>query len=170
MTAKLGPGLPGYLPGVLRIFTIALGVGIADRLSKSLACGMLPLGRSVPVMPGIFHITLVFNTGAAFGIFKGAAAFFIVAAVIAILAIAFYVMRRSSVDRLMSFALGLILGGAISNLVDRVRYGYVIDLLDFRVWPVFNIADSCITIGTLILALKIIIASRKDQEHASGHP
>ncbi|MBN1526721.1 MAG: signal peptidase II [Candidatus Omnitrophica bacterium] len=145
------------MTGAFFVLFVALCAGALDRLSKYAVCASLGYGGSVPVVPGIFHLTLTRNTGAAFGILKDGRFFFIGASLAAIAAIAVYISRRSPKDMLVSLALGLILGGASGNLVDRIRYGYVIDFLDFRVWPVFNIADSCITIGTIILVLKICI-------------
>lgn len=146
-----------HLRGAFFVMTVALCAVFLDRLSKCTACAALESGGSVAVIPGIFHLTLVRNTGAAFGILKDGRLFFIGASVFAIIAIIAYIARRAPKDMLLSLALGLILGGAAGNLADRVLYGHVIDFLDFRVWPVFNIADSCITIGTVILVLRICI-------------
>ena len=146
-----------HLRGAFFVLSVALCAIFLDRLSKCAACAALESGGSVAVIPSIFHLTLVRNTGAAFGMLKDGRLFFIGASVVAIIAIIAYIARRTPKDMLVSLALGLILGGAAGNLADRVLYGYVIDFLDLRVWPVFNIADSCITIGTIILVLKICI-------------
>ena len=92
------------------------------------------------MLPGVFHVTLVHNTGAAFGILKNEPKFLIGISVAAVLAIVFFLRRRS-------FSWALIIGGTFGNLYDRLQYGYVIDFLDFRVWPVFNLADASICIG-----------------------
>ena len=81
---------------------------------------------------------------------------------IVIVMIAVYLIRSRSVERVLAISLGLILGGAAANLIDRVWLGYVIDFLDFRIWPVFNIADSCITIGTIILAVNILFGKERN--------
>ena len=112
------------------------------------------------MVPRLFHITLVLNSGAAFGLFKGRSVFFTVSTVIVITFICFYIIRGGCKDLMTLTALGLILGGAAGNLIDRAAFGYVIDFLDFRIWPVFNIADASITIGAFILAIKLIFGKR----------
>jgi signal peptidase II len=142
---------------MIQLSLIAVAIVIIDRLTKYILCGNLSDGRSIKVIPGVFHLTLVFNTGSAFGLFKGWAHFFVITSVIVIALIIFYTWRCRYKDILLITALGLILGGAIGNLIDRVMFGYVIDFLDFRVWPVFNIADSSITIGAILLASKVLL-------------
>lgn len=103
------------------------------------------------------NITLVKNTGAVFGLFKGSNILFTILALIAIAVIAmiFFKTRKRS----FSFRLSLIfiLSGALSNLIDRLRFGYVIDYIDLKFWPVFNIADSAITTGIILLMLIMLI-------------
>lgn len=119
-------------------------------------------GSTVPVIKGIFHLTLVENTGAAFGIFRDHPAVFVaIAAGFSFLVVLFIVIKRRVLSAPEKFALSLILGGTLGNLTDRLRFGYVVDFLDFRVWPVFNAADSCITIGAVLLAWSILTASGK---------
>ncbi|MBN2452783.1 MAG: signal peptidase II [Candidatus Omnitrophica bacterium] len=139
------------------IFLTAAVIFAADRLSKYLAAANLDPGESVRVISGIFHITLVLNNGAAFGIFKSGAGFFIVFSIAAIALMMFFIMRSHTMDVITATAFAFILGGASGNLVDRLKFGYVIDFLDFRVWPVFNIADSAITIGVILLALAMFL-------------
>jgi len=134
---------------------IASLVIIVDRLAKYLVFSGFFEGQSVPVIPRIFHLTLVLNTGAAFGLLKNKNQFFIISSLIVIALIVAYVFFGKCRDLVMLSALGLILGGAIGNLTDRLLFGYIIDFLDFRVWPVFNIADSAITAGSLLLILRL---------------
>ena len=129
---------------------------ILDQISKFYISSALSLGQSIPVVRDIFHISLVYNTGAAFGLFKNQKIFFIIltaAVVTYIIRDLFSHGRRYSLGRRV--ALGLILGGAAGNFVDRLRLGYIIDFLDFRVWPVFNLADSAITVGIIILGIEL---------------
>ena len=137
---------------------IASSVVVIDRLTKHFFCSNLSRGQSIKIIPGIFHLTLVFNTGSAFGLFKEGNLFFIITSILVITLIIFiYCLRRCHYkDMVVIAAFGLISGGAIGNLIDRVLFGYVIDFLDFRVWPVFNIADSAITAGAVLLAVKIL--------------
>ena len=127
-----------------------------DQLSKMLVSNNLSLGQSQQIIKGIFYLTLVHNTGAAFSIFKDQALVFIVISVLAILSIVIY-LKKSKRIFIQDIALSLILGGALGNLVDRLRFGYVVDFLDFRVWPVFNVADSAITIGAFLLIVGLLI-------------
>lgn len=145
---------------IFKVLSVSSFVVIVDRLTKYILFKNLSLGESVRVVPGLFHITLVLNSGAAFGLFKGRSVFFTISSVLIIAFICFYIWRGGCKDLLMLTALGLILGGAVGNLIDRVVFGYVIDFLDFRIWPVFNIADASITIGAFILAIRLIFNKR----------
>lgn len=136
-----------------------------DQITKYLAERYLASLGTLSVIQGIFHLTLVHNNGAAFGIFKGGALFFIILSLISI-AVIFILMIRKDIflkvfavepgNRFVRICLGLILGGAFGNLIDRLRNVYVIDFLDFRIWPVFNIADSAITIGGIMLCVAML--------------
>lgn len=136
-----------------------LSVIAFDRLTKILAVNMLAEGRSLPVLPDMFHLTLVFNTGAAFGLLRGQRLFFTVISILAVLFIVYYILKNKAAGSISLIALGLIAGGALGNLFDRMRYGQVIDFLDLRIWPVFNIADSAITVGAAILIVRMLIGS-----------
>lgn len=138
------------------VFLAAALVFIADRLTKYIIINSLTAAESKRVIPGIFHITLVLNNGAAFGIFRNMGVAFILMTFAAVVLILLYVLRSKAMSTPIAAAFGLILGGALGNLVDRIKFGYVIDFLDFRVWPVFNIADSAITLGAMILVLNVI--------------
>ncbi|MBM3248405.1 MAG: signal peptidase II [Candidatus Omnitrophica bacterium] len=143
---------------MLNIIVFVLVI-IADQISKNMLFSNLSLGQSVPVIPRIFHITMVYNTGIAFGLFKNQTVLFSAISFFVIVLIIFSILeqkRRKDINHLEVFALYLILSGAIGNLIDRFRFGYVIDFLDFRVWPVFNIADSAITIGMILILIRCI--------------
>lgn len=170
----------------LMIFIITLSVLFTDQLAKLLATRNLLLNQSVPLIKGIFHLTLIHNRGAAFGILKNHTPLFIFISILAIILIYFAIQNNKS--RMYSFhpvrniasakecgkisngvyniSLALILSGALGNLVDRLRLGYVIDFLDFRIWPVFNLADSAITIGAILLGYSIL----KNTETRAGKP
>jgi signal peptidase II len=135
------------------IFIIVFAILALDRLTKLFFVHSLAAGDSIPVIKGYFHFTLVYNRGAAFGMLKDQIPFFILTSGIAIFFILLNFKKSTASEKL---ALGLILAGAIGNLVDRIFLGYVIDFLDFHVaphfyWPVFNIADSALTIGACML-------------------
>jgi len=142
-------------------FIAASIVFVLDRITKMAAVGNMSYGESIKILPGIFHITLVLNNGTAFGLLKGQNALLAVFSALAAIVIAFYAVTRKSAKTVVSLALGLILGGALGNLLDRVKLGYIVDFLDFRVWPVFNVADSCITIGIVLLLWNMLIKKRQ---------
>ena len=143
---------------------IAFLIILFDQISKDIARGHLRLGESLPIIKNFFHLSLVFNTGAAFGLFRNETIFFILAACVAIIAIVRTLKFKifySTEFSLQSISLILILAGAIGNLIDRIRFGYVVDFLDFRIWPVFNIADSSITIGACLLIFGLLRGYKK---------
>ena len=131
---------------------MASAVLAADQAAKWLALKFLSHVPTVPVLPGIFHLTLVRNSGVAFGLFQGQG-LWITLGTLAILAGLFRAALRPEGGKWAPICLALILGGAVGNLMDRMRFGGVIDFLDFRIWPVFNLADSCITVGAALLAV-----------------
>ena len=143
----------------LSLFTVSLIV-FMDRVTKIFFSNILDEGESLPVIRNVLHMTLVHNTGIAFGLFKNQGIVFIIVPLIAIVLliynIYYYKSNDEKLSRLYIVAFSLILAGAIGNLIDRIYYGYVIDFVDLQVWPVFNVADSAITIGALIIALKCI--------------
>lgn len=136
-----------------------------DRFTKIFFSKLLTLGESLPVIHHVLHMTLVHNTGIAFGLFKNQGIVFIIIPIIAIILLIFniyyYRNNNEELSRVYIIAFSLILGGAIGNLIDRIYLGYVVDFIDFRIWPVFNIADSAITIGAVIILLKCIPSSAK---------
>ena len=143
------------------IFVIALLTFLLDRITKFAIITNFSQGDILVVIRKFFRITLVFNTGTAFGLLKGANFLFVVLSLAVIIFILLYTHKDRSARLNLAVPLGLIVGGAVGNLLDRVRYGYVIDFIDFRVWPVFNVADSAITIGMIILAWKILFYKPK---------
>ncbi|MDQ3855071.1 MAG: signal peptidase II [Chloroflexota bacterium] len=108
------------------------------------------------IIDDLLWFRLVHNTGAAFGMLRDASVLFSVAAVAVALGVVFYSRRIASASLLVRVVLGLELGGALGNLLDRIRYGHVIDFIDVRLWPyVFNVSDACITIGVCLLLLHL---------------
>lgn len=148
------------------VYSLVTTIGIVffDRITKVFFSGLLQFGESLPVIRNVFHFTLVHNTGIAFGFFKNQGIVFIVIPIIAIILLVFNIYYYRQANEILSrtyiVSFSLILGGAIGNLIDRIRYGYVIDFIDFRIWPVFNIADSAITIGALIIGFKCFQLSK----------
>jgi len=144
---------------------IALIIFVSDFFIKSYLKDNFAY-QSIPVIKSIFHITIVFNKGAAFGLLKGYSNILIYIGIIFIIVL-FAVIKKDAKNSMLSMAaLGLILGGALSNMFDRVAYGFVVDYIDFRVWPVFNLSDMCISIGVGIFMLQSFFSNGK--KHISG--
>ena len=148
----------------LAIMTTCLVIFI-DRVTKLFFDKLLNYGESLPVIRNFLHMTLVHNTGIAFGFFKDQGIIFIIIPIVAIILLAvniyYYRQNNEALSRTYIVAFSLILGGAMGNLGDRIVYGHVIDFIDFRVWPVFNIADSAITVGAILIAFKCFKLSAK---------
>ncbi|MBT9170919.1 MAG: Lipoprotein signal peptidase [Actinobacteria bacterium] len=143
------------------MFALALLVVLLDQLTKYLINGNLPLGDSLPLIPGVLHITHVDNPGAAFGLFQNQRLLLIIISLVAIAFILLFHRRSRSESIWVPFGLGLALGGAIGNLIDRIIHGKVTDFIDFRIWPVFNLADASVVIGLTLLAYCLLIGKGK---------
>ncbi|MDO8886477.1 signal peptidase II [Candidatus Oleimmundimicrobium sp.] len=139
------------------LILVSFSTFLFDQLTKLYIRQNFSVGESAPVIDNIFHITYVQNNGAAFGLIPNqqTVLFFITFFVILIIAVFSIISRPKEIS--MQLALGLILGGAVGNLLDRLLIGTITDFLDFRIWPVFNVADSAIVIGTIILLWTIKI-------------
>ena len=133
------------------IFSTALIILILDQITKFLIRANFQLSQSVPVIKNILHFTYITNTGSAFGLFKGYKLFFVFFSIIVIIIILYNLKKIKQNQKLMQFSVGFLLGGTIGNLIDRILYGHVVDFIDFRIWPVFNVADSAVTISVIIL-------------------
>jgi signal peptidase II len=145
----------------LYFFLIVTAVFLVDQLSKLLIVRTMALHQSIPVINNVFHITYVHNYGAAFGILAHRTGFFVLVTLAVALLILAYLRHLPVGHHLLRTALALQFGGALGNLADRVRFGYVIDFFDFRVWPVFNVADMAIVIGIGLLILDIARTPRE---------
>jgi signal peptidase II len=160
---------------ILLIFSI--GVLLLDQWTKSLVLEKLPLYHRVEVIPGFFNLTHVRNTGGAFGIFGGekgglGSILFVVVSFVAIGVIIFLFVKIKENEKALALSFALILSGAAGNLVDRLRYGEVVDFLDFHLstyhWPAFNVADSAICIGIGLMALELLKGDQKRSTKAKA--
>ena len=142
--------------GGLSLF-IMLAALVADQFSKYLVLTSMYPGQSIPET-GFFRFTYVTNTGSAFGLFPNQTFFLIIASFLGIgILLVFYHIHRVS-SPILRISLGLQLGGAIGNLMDRLRLGYVVDFIDVGAWPVFNLADSAIVVGLVGLVFTMLTA------------
>lgn len=139
--------------GMIRlVLMLSLPLYLLDQATKALVFLWVDPSDVIPVIPGFFNIVRVYNTGAAFGMLKGANTFFMVLSVVALIVVTVMIWRRVFRDRLARVAAALLLAGIAGNLTDRILHGHVVDFLDFILplygrWPAFNIADSCICIA-----------------------
>jgi signal peptidase II len=159
---------------VLLIF--CFGILLLDQWTKCLIVQKLTLYQRVEVIQGFFNIIHVRNTGGAFGIFGGekgglGSILFVVVSLIAIGSLVFLFIKLGENEKTLALSFSLVLSGAIGNLIDRLRYGEVIDFLDFYLssthWPAFNVADSAICIGIGLMALELLKRDKKKLKSSS---
>jgi signal peptidase II len=157
--------MPLEFRGRLKYLLLVLVILTLDRWTKLLIQSQFDLHETATVIDGFFNVTYVRNTGVAFGIFSSISSpvktvLLSIFTTCAALFVIVYSLRSSIRNRLLQTALALILGGALGNLYDRLVYGYVVDFLEFYIgayhWPSFNIADSAISVGVVLLAIEII--------------
>ena len=144
----------------------ALFIILLDQASKLYIQHSMHIGESIAVIEGIFHITYIENPRTSFGLFEYNSSFFVIAVLISvILVILIYKKIIFKKDPFMYVPLTLVLGGAVGNLIDRVRIdGMVIDFIDFRIWPVFNFADSAIVCGMLVLLIHVLFHAPEKED------
>ena len=138
---------------------VALAALAADQLTKAIVTSELALNEEAHVV-GPFSIHHVQNSGIAFGFFASATSLVILLTGVAVVWMIYFFARSGSRHTVLPVALGLVIGGSVSNLVDRVRLGHVTDFLDLRFWPAFNLADSFIVVGVLILLGALVVTDR----------
>lgn len=138
------------------MFWVIIAVIIAaDQYTKYLAIKKLSQIDTYPLIKGVFHLTYVENRGAAFGMLQNKQWFFIIVTIIVFIGVLLYMHKnKEQMNIFLVVVLAMILGGAVGNLIDRIRLGYVVDFLDFTLinYPVFNFADCCVVVGTILLA------------------
>lgn len=152
------------------ILAIAALVVLLDRLTKLWIIAHIPSGQAIVVIPKVFRLTHVLNTGAAFSMFEGSASpnlvrnLLIGFSVIAVVVVLILIWKMGRGFSLTSLALALILGGALGNLYDRIRFSYVVDFLEVHIvhyhWPDFNVADSAIVVGACLLLIEMLRPQR----------
>ena len=151
----------------LVFFLTALLAVVADQLTKTGIRSNLARGESLPET-GLFRLTHVQNTGASFGLFPDQSFALTIVAIVGIIVLLAFVLLFShrtpfSDSRLVKPALGLVLGGTVGNLIDRLRLGYITDFIDIGIWPTFNVADSAIVVGVILFAYSLLFLTRAKQ-------
>ena len=142
---------------------LIVAVLVLDRIVKIAVASNLEPGQSIPVIDNIFHITYVQNQGAAFSMLQGHPTLLIVLPAVVIgVGIIFICVNFRKYNRTFMISLSLICGGGLGNLTDRMAQGYVVDMFDFRIFPVFNVADICVCVGCGLLMLYMIIYNNRN--------
>lgn len=167
-----------HKPGWRDLSLLAVGLLVVglDQYTKHLVREHLALNTSwnpIPWLDPIVTLTHIRNTGAAFGLFPNMSIVFVIVATIVIVVIAVYYRQLASASWMLRLALGLQWGGAAGNLIDRLGHdGQVTDFIDFRVWPVFNLADGAVVVGTIFLAAYVLFVERAQdhQEATTNEP
>jgi signal peptidase II len=148
---------------------IAVIMIILDQWTKYLVIENMTIGESIPIIDNIFYLTSHRNPGAAWGILQGQMWFFYIVTLIVVGIIIYYIERYAKTNRLLGISLGLVLGGAIGNLIDRVRFQEVVDFVDVYIfsydYPIFNIADSSLVVGVILIGIVTLLEEvRKDKK------
>jgi signal peptidase II len=150
----------------LGLAAVAIAATAADQVTKQIVASQLDYGDEVHVL-GPFSLHHVQNTGIAFGLFQNSAAAVVLATAIAVAWMIWFFARSGARHPVLPTALGLLIGGSVSNLTDRLRLGHVTDFLDFGWWPAFNLADSFICVGVAILLVTLVRADRDPRRSRS---
>jgi len=151
---------------------VAALIFLVDQASKYLILRNLSLGEAwnpIPFLRPFVTLTHVTNTGAAFGMFRDHGTLFAIVAILVVVGIVVFYRYLPTNQVWLRVSLGLQLGGALGNLLDRVRLGSVIDFIDFKIWPVFNLADTAIVVGVAILAFYLLFTEQEEGERVEGH-
>ena len=154
----------------MALLATAAAIAVVDQLTKSLALDKLADGP-VDVIDGVLRLRLTFNPGGAFGVLQGVPNFFLIATIVIVVFILYWARTVQSI--LWAIPLGLVLGGGLGNLFDRLfrdTDGKVVDFVDLHVWPVFNVADSAITLGVIALLFMSFRAESRPEDVSSGAP
>ncbi len=149
-----------------KIYSIAAITIMIDQVIKLLIRTKMELNSSIPIIPNIFNLTYVENKGAAFSILQNTQILLIIIGLVFLYIIDYYIKKEKKFSKLSIVSLGLIIGGIIGNLVDRILLHAVVDYLDFTLinFPIFNIADSCITIGVILFIISTIKEEIKEKK------
>ncbi|NPV72749.1 MAG: signal peptidase II [Pelotomaculum sp.] len=145
-------------------FIIIAVVLLVDQATKAAVQMLMCQGESIPVVPPAFYLTYIMNPGAAFGLLPHKKMLFVTVTVIIIAGVLVGYFKIRPRKPVLDYGLGLVAGGALGNLADRLRYGLVVDFLDFRIWPVFNLADTAIVTGAFLLAWALLNDSDKSSK------
>src|SRR3989344_546730 len=137
---------------------VCLFIILIDRVTKIFIL-KLDEGMSIPIIENFFHISFIYNTGAGFGTFQNSAFFLTIFSIVILIGAIYYFFKTK--NRLLRIMISVLIAGIVGNLTDRLLYGKVIDFIDLRIWPIFNIADMAITLGILSIIAYLWVNDRK---------
>ncbi len=156
---------------MLRYYLIAIIIILIDQFTKWLVVANMELGESIRIIDGFFYLTSHRNSGAAWGILQGQMLFFYIVTVIFIAVAVYYMQKYARNNKLLGVSLGIILGGAIGNFIDRIFRQEVVDFFNFYIFnynfPIFNIADSALTVGVILIVIVTIMDERNEKRKES---
>lgn len=147
--------------------SLFVGIIALDQYLKIKVTESMALGESIPIIENFFHLTYVLNPGAAFGILPNQRVFFLLTGVVLLLATAYFYPRIKKNEKLLKFGVVNLVSGSTANLIDRFQTGKVIDFLDFRFWPIFNVADVAIVFGMFVV-IYFVAFKMEDEEKSKG--
>ncbi|PYZ99159.1 signal peptidase II [Alteribacter lacisalsi] len=152
----------------MKYYAIALIIIILDQITKWVVVQRMEIGESIPVIENVFHFTSHRNAGAAFGILQGQMWLFYIATAIVLVFVTYYIQTQGKHNPLFGISLGLVLGGAIGNFIDRILFNEVVDFIDVYIFaynfPIFNVADSALVVGVGLLIVYVFIEDRKQEK------
>ena len=150
-----------------KILPITIMSLLLDQLIKTIVINNMNLFDSINIINNFFSVTYVRNTGAAWSILSGNVFFLILISIIALVLIYIYFIKNKKLTKLENISYGLLIGGILGNLIDRIIHGYVIDYLDFKIinydFPIFNIADICIVISIILIGISLIVGEMNER-------
>lgn len=147
-------------PYILAVFVLGL-----DQWSKYLVRASMQMGESIPIIDSIFHLTYIENEGVAFGLFSGHTNIFVLVSILVLIGLLIFVCKESSQSLLLHYGAALVVSGALGNIIDRAMKASVTDMFDFRIWPIFNIADIAVCVGFVLLVLYLFFSSEDKSEN-----
>jgi signal peptidase II len=141
----------------MNLMIVGILVIIIDQVTKYLIANSMAVGESIAVIPGVFHLTYILNPGAAFGLLENSRIFFLAIALICVIAAFIFRKYILKEGKLFQYGMALFIGGALGNVIDRANNGLVRDFFDFRIWPIFNVADIAICVGVAMIVISVFI-------------
>ena len=147
-------------PYILAVFVLGL-----DQWSKYLVRASMQMGESIPIIDSIFHLTYIENEGVAFGLFSRHTNIFVLVSILVLIGLLIFVWKESSQSLLLHYGAALVVSGALGNIIDRAMKASVTDMFDFRIWPIFNIADIAVCVGFVLLVLYLFFSSEDKSEN-----